>query len=339
MDKGHAEALAPMVGRVLAAGGKTMADLTRLAVTTGPGTFTGLRIALSFAQGLGLARGLPVAGVNSLWAMAAPLLGEGPVLVASDARLGECYAALYDGDGHEMMAPARFPVAALAEQLPPAPLRVAGSAADAVLAAARRRDLLRAPGPDWPVAQGFAAQAATLALPRAMPRPLYLKPADARPQARNLRPLSELTIETVAAAHGAVLAALHGECFAGGWTAGDIANLLTLPGAIALLARDRGEPVGFVLAQCAADEAEIITICTRPSQQRRGAGHAVLSALMAALAATGTKTLFLDVAADNTAARALYEAHGFVQVGLRPRYYTSGRDRPVDALLMRRQLA
>jgi tRNA threonylcarbamoyladenosine biosynthesis protein TsaB len=68
MATGHAEALAPMVARVMKASGKTYADLTRIAVTTGPGTFTGIRIGLSFARALALALGIKVLGVDSLTA-------------------------------------------------------------------------------------------------------------------------------------------------------------------------------------------------------------------------------------------------------------------------------
>ncbi len=337
MDRGHAEALAPLVAEVMAAAGPGLADLSRLAGTPRPGTLPGPRIALSFAHGVGLARGLPVTGINSLMAMAAPHRGTGPVLVASDARLGQCYAALYDGRT-EVLAPALFRVEALAAQLPAGPLLVAGTAAGAVMAAAARSGLVRAPGPDWPVAETFAALAAGLPILPGLPRPLYLKPADARPQMAARRPLSALTFAAVGPEQAEVLAAIHGECFAGGWTADDLANLLRLPGALALVARDHEEPVGFVLAQQAADEAEIITICTRPAQQRRGAGHGLMTALMPRLAAAGATRLFLDVAADNDAARALYHAHGFSQAGLRPRYYTSGREQPVDALLLRRAL-
>jgi tRNA threonylcarbamoyladenosine biosynthesis protein TsaB len=338
MERGHAEVLAPMVGRVLATAGIGMADLSRLAVTTGPGTFTGLRIALAFAQGLGVARALPVTGVNSLLALAAPLLGEHPVLVASDARLGQCYGALYDGTGTALLEPGLFRLEELAAQLPAGPLKVTGSAAEAVLAVVPRSELVRAPGPDHPVAAGFAALAARLPVTPGLPRPLYLKAADARPQARALRPLSGLAVMAVGTEQAAVLAALHGDCFAGGWTAHDLANLLGLPGSLALMVLDHDEPVGFVLTQQAADEAEIITICTRPSHQRRGGAHALMHHLVERLAGQGVRQLFLDVAADNAAARALYQTHGFVQVGMRPRYYSSGRETPVDALLLRRAL-
>ena len=66
MARGHAEALPPMVARVMEKAGITYADLGRIAVTTGPGTFTGIRVGLSFARALGLARNIKVLGINTM---------------------------------------------------------------------------------------------------------------------------------------------------------------------------------------------------------------------------------------------------------------------------------
>ncbi|MBF0307713.1 MAG: tRNA (adenosine(37)-N6)-threonylcarbamoyltransferase complex dimerization subunit type 1 TsaB, partial [Alphaproteobacteria bacterium] len=65
MARGHAEALLPMIVAVMADGGAAWRDLTLIGVTVGPGTFTGIRIGLAAARGLGLAAGLPVAGVGT----------------------------------------------------------------------------------------------------------------------------------------------------------------------------------------------------------------------------------------------------------------------------------
>ena len=76
MKRGHAEALMPLIARVMKASGIAFAALDRIAVTTGPGSFTGLRVGLSAARGIALAAGKPVVGVTTLTAYAAPVVGE-----------------------------------------------------------------------------------------------------------------------------------------------------------------------------------------------------------------------------------------------------------------------
>lgn len=96
ISQGHAELIFPRIEALLARNGLTYADLTRIAVTTGPGSFTGLRIGLSAARGLGLARNIPVIGVPSLSAIS---LGHPtPVAVLLDARRGEAYCQLFPDD-------------------------------------------------------------------------------------------------------------------------------------------------------------------------------------------------------------------------------------------------
>ena len=97
--RGHAEALMPMIARVMDRAGLDFAALDRIAVTTGPGSFTGLRVGLAAARGLALATGKPAIGLSTLAAYAAPLVaadGTLPVVAAIDARRlaewtsGEC---------------------------------------------------------------------------------------------------------------------------------------------------------------------------------------------------------------------------------------------------------
>src|SRR6476620_744570 len=94
MIRGHAEALMPLIARVIRESGVGFAALDRIAVTTGPGSFTGLRVGLSAARGIGLAAGQPVVGLTTLSAYAAPIVsenGEHQILVAIDARHAQVY--------------------------------------------------------------------------------------------------------------------------------------------------------------------------------------------------------------------------------------------------------
>ena len=104
IGRGHAERLAPMVAEVLAEAGLTSKDIDKIAVCTGPGSFTGLRVALAFAKGFALPRKLPVVGLSSLaiWAAQADPEGEKKVISIADVRRGElCWSAVFNGQRAE----------------------------------------------------------------------------------------------------------------------------------------------------------------------------------------------------------------------------------------------
>ena len=108
MKRGHAEALMPLIARVMTSSGIAFAALDRIAVTTGPGSFTGLRVGLSAARGIALAANKPVVGVTTLTAYAAPIVsqnGEHPVISAIDARHDHVYFQVVSGNGSPLMRP------------------------------------------------------------------------------------------------------------------------------------------------------------------------------------------------------------------------------------------
>jgi ribosomal-protein-alanine N-acetyltransferase len=125
-------------------------------------------------------------------------------------------------------------------------------------------------------------------------------------------------------------ARLHARAFPPGeaWGAQAIALMLDLPGCFGILRPDSG----FVLARVAADEAEILTLAVVPEARRTGLGGALLAEAMAASVLRGARAMFLEVSEANQAARALYGAAGFAEVGRRRRYYADGS----DALVLRR---
>src|ERR1043165_7489885 len=117
MKRGHAEALMPLIGRLIKASGLGFADLDRIAVTTGPGSFTGLRVGISAARGIALAAEKPVVGVTTLAAYAAPVVNRGeehPVISAIDARHDHVYLQVVAGNGSPLIWPR---LASLAEAL------------------------------------------------------------------------------------------------------------------------------------------------------------------------------------------------------------------------------
>lgn len=136
----------------------------------------------------------------------------------------------------------------------------------------------------------------------------------------------------------AVLARLHAEAFDPEWGQDEIASLLAMPGAFGLLARSAETPVGFLIARVAAGEAEILSLGVVPLRRRHGVGRMLLDAALAAAAAEGAERIFLEVAEDNTAARALYAAAGFQSVGRRPGYYRRPGAPNAAAVLLERAL-
>jgi tRNA threonylcarbamoyladenosine biosynthesis protein TsaB len=113
MKRGHAEALMPLIARVIKQAGLAFAALDRIAVTTGPGSFTGLRVGLSAARGIGLAANKPVVGLTTLTAYAAPVVGQNagrPVISAIDARHDQVYFQVVSGDGGSLMRPRVAPI-------------------------------------------------------------------------------------------------------------------------------------------------------------------------------------------------------------------------------------
>ncbi|MCA3554359.1 tRNA (adenosine(37)-N6)-threonylcarbamoyltransferase complex dimerization subunit type 1 TsaB [Aestuariivirga sp.] len=335
MERGHAEALPSMVAEVMACSGLAMSQIDRVAVTTGPGAFTGVRIGLAMARGLGLARGIPVIGIDSLSAIAANETARSHLLVVSDARNDEVYAALFDADRKLIMGPQVAVAAHVAAGLPGKTV-VLGTAARSAVAASGRGDLILSQAFPLPVASRFARIYAGAAAGN-RPAPLYLRTPDARPQAAGLRKFKAMRIEPAGLAADGLLAALHGESFDDGWNAQTFAEMLSTPGTEAALAHDGGDPLGFIVTRQALDEAEIIAIGVRPAVQRRGVAHQLLAWQLAVLAARGVRHLFLEVAASNLPAQALYTGSGFAEAGRRKGYYKrhGGFE---DAIVLRREL-
>lgn len=133
------------------------------------------------------------------------------------------------------------------------------------------------------------------------------------------------------------LAVLHAACFPDPWSATTMATLLATPGSFGILSATPDQPAGFALARVAADEAEILSIGVAPGWRRRGVARQLVAAVSVRAAESGARRLFLEVAADNHPARALYLREGFAQVGRRPRYYRRA-GKAVDALVLARAL-
>jgi tRNA threonylcarbamoyladenosine biosynthesis protein TsaB len=169
----HAEQLAPLIELAMTTAGIVRQDLTAIAVGTGPGPFTGLRVGLVTARTLGFVLDIPVYGVCSLDALAIEAVDTGVVsgdfVVATDARRKEVYLARYDADGARLDGPLVDKPAVLATDAP-----VVGQGADLYPEAFPNRVGPEAPGAAW-LARCVADERAELT----DPEPLYLRRPDA----------------------------------------------------------------------------------------------------------------------------------------------------------------
>jgi tRNA threonylcarbamoyl adenosine modification protein YeaZ len=186
MARGHAEAVMPLIARVMDQADIAFAALDRIAVTVGPGSFTGLRVGLSAARGIALASGKPAIGLTTLAGFAAPLIAEddqSAIVAAIDARHDHVYLQVF-GVGGKTIVPPR--IASLQEAVrlaAAAPARIVGSGA--ALIAAQWPDTeppllveqVEAPDIGWIARLGAAADD-----DYGPPKPLYLRAPDAQPQ-------------------------------------------------------------------------------------------------------------------------------------------------------------
>jgi tRNA threonylcarbamoyl adenosine modification protein YeaZ len=327
IDRGHAEVLAPMVERVMQESQTELAELGAIAVTTGPGTFTGLRIGLSFAQGMGLAADLPLIGIDTMRATAAPLFHKStPVTVVHKAgATGQVYVQSFDGSGATIEGIKLVQPETIAIQ------------PDVVIVGTGKELLtqtkLGSGDFDLPDAAGFAAHAASLPMSQDVLQPTYIRDAHAKPQAPTLRRAVEISWAGPGAA--SLLAALHQAGFGVGWSRDDIASMLAAHGTFALFATRNGVPCGMIVVRAVGGEAEILTLTVAPMHRRQRIAQQLLASARLYLDALCVSTLLLEVAADNTAAVTLYLSQGFHQTGVRKNYYQH-HGQAVDALLMRK---
>ncbi|MDQ1155021.1 ribosomal protein S18-alanine N-acetyltransferase [Brevundimonas sp. SORGH_AS_0993] len=132
----------------------------------------------------------------------------------------------------------------------------------------------------------------------------------------------------------AVLADLHAQAFSAPWNATAFADLLAQPGVFAVAEAD-----GFILIRLVLDEAEILTLAVRPAARRAGLGGRLVGQGAVQAAQGGARRLFLEVAEDNAAARALYARAGFRSLGRRKAYYAAPDGGRIDALVLGLDLA
>jgi tRNA threonylcarbamoyladenosine biosynthesis protein TsaB len=183
MERGHAEAIMPLIERVMAKVEGGFGSIDRVAVAVGPGSFTGIRIGLAAGQGIALARKIDVVGVSTLAALAAPLILEeydGVIAAAIDARHGHVFIAAFGPDGRPLLSPRRAGAHEALRALGDGPLLLVGSGAQMLAQEARAsgveaKIVSEQAAPDIV----YVARLGLAARPESAPaRPLYLKEPD-----------------------------------------------------------------------------------------------------------------------------------------------------------------
>ena len=187
MERGHAEALLPLVDRLASRVDRGFESLDRVAVTVGPGSYTGLRVGIAAARGIGLAADVPVIGVATLSAFLAPLMAgdrRGLFTAAVDAKHGQIYIQAVAVGGRTIIPPSLMGFRDAVRLLGSGPILVTGSAAPALAAEARAQGLeVIATEPALVPDIAWVARLGALADPdQALPKPLYLREPDAKPQ-------------------------------------------------------------------------------------------------------------------------------------------------------------
>jgi tRNA threonylcarbamoyladenosine biosynthesis protein TsaB len=187
MVRGHAEALMPLIGAVMAQAALDFDAIDRVAVTVGPGSFTGLRVGIAASRGIALAAGKPIVGLTTFAALATPYIVADetqPVAAMIDARHDHVYFQLFGAGGQTLIAPRVMPVRDAAHAAASASALLVGSGAGLALRAwpdneaQPHVDPRRAADIDWVARLGAAAD-----IQQSAPKPFYLRAPDAKPQA------------------------------------------------------------------------------------------------------------------------------------------------------------
>ena len=187
MSRGHAEALIPLVARVMEQAKINFTNIDRIAVTVGPGSFTGLRVGISAARGISLATAKPAVGLTTLAAFAAPHIAQDdalPVASVIDARHEHVYLQVFGRGGRTLVAPRIASIQEAVRTAAVGPTRLVGSAAKLLAAAwpaseppPKLIEETPAPNIEWVARLGVTAIEG-----QGSPKPLYLRTPDAQPQ-------------------------------------------------------------------------------------------------------------------------------------------------------------
>ena len=361
MERGHAEALLPLLDRLVSHVEGGFASLDRVAVTVGPGSYTGpAGRHFGRPRAIGLAAGVPVVGVTTLSALPRPARRRRQPAAPRRRDRRQARPDLFPGAsrpaGRPSIAPCLVRLRDAVRLIGSGPASLAGSGAPAVAAEAR------AAGSTSPSARSRSASRHRLGGAARRSSPTRRRPCRSRSTCAGPTPsrrtgaiaaamngllawlsaaaARRLRIAPLDARHAARLAAIHARPSRGPGSALDFERLLAerqRPRRRAV-PRPRREPAGFILSRRAADEAEILTVAIA-AEARRGRGHAPArssTTTSSTLSQAGVRAVHLEVEEGNAPALALYRRLGFREVGRRQGYYARPDGTRAAALTMSR---
>ncbi len=328
-------------------------DIGCVAVGRGPGSFTGVRIAMATAKGIASALGVPLVGLSTLDAIAWAAWDDGVrgrLLVVADAMRKEVYPAYFQLDeagAHRLTEDRVIKAEAFADEMPQTGFSLTG---DALFKFSDRFDRTEAQLPEasWtPQGRGLIrALSFALKSPDALQRPadvlpVYTRLSDAEEserarlalrEERDLRSgvqhgAGEVQIRPFSAACAEDAAQLEQECMGtDAWPAHFFADDLAQAGRTWWMALADGALVGYAGALVVDGDAQILKVATLPEMQREGVASRLMERVLEDARNLAARTVSLEVRASNTGAAAFYEALGMTQVGRRPRYYSDRED-------------
>ena len=360
--KTHSQTLLPMIDEVVRMTDLDLAEIDAIAVSGGPGSFTGLRIGSATAKGLGLALDKPLIHVPTVDGLAYQVYGCGDIICPiMDARRNQVYTGIYTfsaragkKEGTREVDPVfqvlrmqmaiavedlirrlnnyNRPVVFLGDGVPvyremlSAGLKVPYSFAPSYMNR-QRAAVVGALGIRY-----YKAGKYETAMEH---QPEYLRQSQAERERAQREKTAKLVIRELKAEDAAAAAEIEYQSFPDPWSQNGILDTVSNPSTVCLLAEKAGKAVGYLFAYRAGDEAEIARIAVAGEQKRQGVGKSLMRTLEEIGKKKQIRRLLLDVRESNREARAFYEKMAFQEDGVRRGFY---QDPPEDAVLMSREL-
>ncbi len=360
--KTHSQTLLPMIDEVVRMTDLDLAEIDAIAVSGGPGSFTGLRIGSATAKGLGLALDKPLIHVPTVDGLAYQVYGCRDIICPiMDARRNQVYTGIYTfsasagkKEGTREVDPVfqvlrmqmaiavedlirrlnnyNRPVVFLGDGVPvyremlSAGLKVPYSFAPSYMNR-QRAAVVGALGIRY-----YKAGKYETAMEH---QPEYLRQSQAERERAQREKTAKLVIRELKAEDAAAAAEIEYQSFPDPWSQNGILDTVSNLSTVCLLAEKAGKAVGYLFAYRAGDEAEIARIAVAGEQKRQGVGKSLMRTLEEIGKKKQIRRLLLDVRKSNREARAFYEKMAFQEDGIRRGFY---QDPPEDAVLMSREL-
>ncbi|EOS38565.1 tRNA (adenosine(37)-N6)-threonylcarbamoyltransferase complex dimerization subunit type 1 TsaB [Lachnospiraceae bacterium] len=360
--KTHSQTLLPMIDEVVRMTDLDLSEINAIAVSGGPGSFTGLRIGSATAKGLGLALDKPLIHVPTVDGLAYQVYGCRDIICPiMDARRNQVYTGIYTfsasagkKEGTREVDPVfqvlrmqmaiavedlirrlnnyNRPVVFLGDGVPvyremlSAGLKVPYSFAPSYMNR-QRAAVVGALGIRY-----YQAGKYETAMEH---QPEYLRQSQAERERAQREKTAKLVIRELKAEDAAAAAEIEYQSFPDPWSQNGILDTVSNPSTVCLLAEKAGKAVGYLFAYKAGDEAEIARIAVAGEQKRQGVGKSLMRTLEEIGKKKQIRRLLLDVRESNREARAFYEKMAFQEDGVRRGFY---QDPPEDAVLMSREL-